>query len=186
MSNEQEKLLIEQAKNGSSNAFEKLISMHYRKLFSFALSITGSNHAMAEDILQETLIRAFIYIKKFNGKSLFITWLWRIVRNEFATFLKKSKKLTLVNIDDSFAEYVSTDNSEQEVMQNQRKNNLMKLISKLPIKYSEVIILVDIQEMSHKQASEVLGIKNNALKVRLFRAKDKLSELAIKHEELFL
>jgi len=62
----------------------------------------------------------------------------------------------------------------------------MKLISKLPIKYSEVIILVDIQEMSHKQASEVLGIKNNALKVRLFRAKDKLSELAIKHEELLL
>jgi len=73
MTQQQEKLLIEKAKEGSSAAFEALIRMHYDKLYSFAFAITSGNRHVAEDILQEALLKAFLNIGRFREKSTLVS-----------------------------------------------------------------------------------------------------------------
>jgi len=171
----EEKILVKKAVSGDVGAFEKLISFHENKIFSFALSISGGNRAVAEDIYQDALIKAFMNIKKFNGRSSFSTWLWRIIRNGYYDFMKAENKWSGVNIDDleGFEPSV-VDPSELELIKDDRSAMIRKLISKLSPDYMEVITLIDLQEMEHDEAAELIGVDKGVLKVRLHRARTKL------------
>ena len=76
-----EQLLIEQARNGSSDAFAELVSMHTPQIYSISLKIL-QNHADAEDNVQDALWKAYESINRFEGRSRFSTWLIRIAINE--------------------------------------------------------------------------------------------------------
>lgn len=181
-----EQQLIQKAVSGDTGAFEQLILKDEKKIFSFALSISGGNRAVAEDVYQDALVKAYMNIDKFSGRSSFSTWLWKIIRNAYFDHIKSVKKWGDVSIEDLEGfEPSQEDRSEIEMIKDDRAAVLRKLISALPVSYSEVITLVDLQEMSTDDVALLLEIDKNLLKVRLHRARAKLHELIEKNMEFF-
>ncbi len=187
MTSETEKQLIEAARAGDVSAFEKLLELHERKIFSFALSLSGGNRAQAEDLYQEAALKAFLSIQTFRGEASFKTWLWRIVRNEFLNLVKSIDTRRETALEDMTGyEPESTSLPEEEIGTEERYENLRKLLALLPADYAEIITLIDLQELSYEATAELLDISMNLVKVRLFRARERLAALANEHRELFL
>lgn len=183
----EEKTLVESARSGDVSAFEKLIELHERKIFAFAISLSGGNHALAEDIYQEALLKAFLAIGTFRGESSFKTWLWRIVRNEFLNLIKSIASRHETPIEDMTGFEPGTESTPEEALEEEeRLKNLRKLLAMMPADYSEIITLIDLQELSYEETAEILGISMNLVKVRLFRARERLAAIASEHREMFL
>ena len=179
-----EKTLVRRAVAGDVLAFNELLKETGSKLFSFAMSICGGDRGTAEEIYQEALVKAFINIGRFEGKSSFSTWIWTIIRNSYIDFISDSgKNISLEDIEGF--EPSSDIPAELELVREDRAKMLRKLISELPVPYSEVITLIDLQEMEHSEAAELLGIDKNLLKVRLHRARNALEKVIRANIEFF-
>lgn len=186
MKKDPQTVLAKKAVKGDVKAFEDLIKLEESKIFSFALSIAGGDRTAAEEIYQEALIKAFRSIHNFSFKSSFSTWLWKIIRNAYFDYLKAEKRTSGINIDDIAGyEPLLEDKKEMGLIRDDRAALLRKLISCLPVSYSEVITLIDIQELDHDEVAVMLDIEKNLLKVRLHRARNKLKELIEENEEFF-
>ncbi len=184
MSLSDEKKLVRRAAAGDTKAFGELVKSSGQKLFSFALSICGGNRGVAEEIYQESLVKAFTCIGKFEGKSSFSTWLWIIIRNSYMDYLSESQRS--VSIEELEGFEPSCDMAaELSLIREDRARMLRELISRLPLPYSEVITLIDLQEMDHSEAAELIGIDKNLLKVRLHRARNALEKMIKANIEFF-
>ncbi|HRQ69520.1 MAG TPA: RNA polymerase sigma factor, partial [bacterium] len=160
---------------------------HYQVLFRFALSITKGNEDLASDVLQNALLKAFLNISSFEGRSSFTSWLWVIIRNEFISLLRKeSGEITGtegdISDDQPDTESVSIENS---LMLEQRKENLLRMIDQLPENYREIIMMIEMSGMSYVEASEFLGVPVGSIKSRLSRAREELHRLIERNLELF-
>ena len=179
-----EKTLVRRAAAGDVLAFNELLKKTESKLFSFAMSICGGNRDVAEEIYQEALVKAFINIGRFEGKSSFSTWMWTIIKNSYIDNLSENGKN--ISLEDLEGFELSSDiDAELELVREDRAKMLRKLISKLPVPYCEVITLIDLQEMDHSEAAELLGIDKNLLKVRLHRARNALEKAILANIEFF-
>lgn len=185
MTEKEEKIFVEQAQNNDKKAFENLIKLHQDKLFCFALNITGGNVDLANDLLQEAFIKAFVYIKSYKKKSSFSSWLWRIVSNEFHNYNKNLK----IKLDLSFEDLPGYEpgefpSAEAEYELEEKNLELRKLVAMLPFIYNEAISLVDFQGLNYEEAAELAGIKVPAMKSRIYKARLILAELVLKYEKL--
>lgn len=179
-----EKTLVSRAVAGDVNAFNELLKETGGKLFSFALSICGGIRDTAEEIYQEALTKAFVNIGKFKGESSFSTWIWMIIKNSYIDFLAENRKH--VSLEDIEGFEPSSDiPAELELIKEDRAKMLRKLISELPLPYCEVITLIDLQEMDHSEAADLLRIDKNLLKVRLHRARNALEKMIRANIEFF-
>lgn len=183
-----EKELIQRAVGGDIAAFEELIVAERARLYSFALGMAGGNHADASDVLQESFVKAFVNIRRFRGDSAFGTWLWRIVRNEFLNY-RKNLGTRPLRQDETEVEAVAPDARESAVeslIAAERREKLLEMIALLPSKYRETVVMIDLREESYEATAELLGLSMSALKTRLMRAREKLSELIRKRRKYFL
>src|ERR1700739_2693060 len=96
---ESDSTLVAATKNGESQAFEFLVKRHEAKTFSVAFRITR-NRADAQDVVQQSFHKAFMYLDRFQGKSSFSTWLTRIVINEGLMCLRKTRSRREVSLGD--------------------------------------------------------------------------------------
>ena len=179
-----EKTLVRRAVAGDVRAFNELLKETGGKLFSFAMSICGGVRDTAEEIYQEALTKAFVSIGKFKGESSFSTWIWTITRNCYIDFLSENKNFVALDTVESFEPSADIP-AELELIREDRAKMLRKLISELPVSYCEVITLIDLQEMEHSEAAELLGIDKNLLKVRLHRARNALEKVIRANIEFF-
>jgi len=187
MDKKEESELILRAKEGDIPAFEKIIKQHKEKLYFFALSFTSGYEPDAEDILQHSLLKAYLHIDSFKLESSFSTWLWRIVKNEFINYKKSSKSRKYDNFENRSEEKLPDSvDIEEELIRKERIKNLLKVIDQLSVKYREIIVLVELQELSYEEAADVLGISISTLSSRVSRARIKLSKLIQKNMGLFL
>jgi RNA polymerase sigma-70 factor (ECF subfamily) len=150
--------------------------------------MAGGNHADAADVLQEAFVKAFVNIKRFRGDSSFATWIWRIVRNEFINYRKALGTKALPHDEDS-ADHLTAEGrntAEEEVILSERKAHLLATVALLPPKYRETLVMIDIREQSYEETAELLDLSMSALKTRLMRAREKLSELIRKRRKYFL
>lgn len=188
MSGLNEKELALRAMNGDIAAFEELITAEKPRLYSFALGMTGGNHADAADVLQEAFIKAFVNIKRFRGDSSFGTWIWRIVRNEFINYRKALGTKALQHDDEEVAGLAETGGATavEEIILAERRAKLLEIVALLPPKYRETLVMIDIREESYEKTAELLDLSMSALKTRAMRAREKLSELIRKRRNYFL
>ncbi|HPA57026.1 MAG TPA: RNA polymerase sigma factor, partial [bacterium] len=133
------------------------------------------------------LLKAFLNISSFEGRSSFTSWLWVIIRNEFISLLRKeSGEITGaegdISDDQPDTESVSVENS---LMLEQRKENLLRMIDQLPENYREIIMMIEMSGMSYVEASEFLGVPVGSIKSRLSRAREELHRLIERNLELF-
>lgn len=175
-----EKELIILASKGDKKAFCDLISMHRSKLRSFAVSITGGNIHLADDILQEALIKAYVSMKNYELRSSFTTWLWRIIKNEFINYIRDPEtKIEMISDseDDTGVVLRSEECSEGDMIREDVKKEVHQLINALPVKLKMAIVLIDIQEMPYEEAARILEISLTAMKSRVFKGRKRMAEI---------
>jgi RNA polymerase sigma-70 factor (ECF subfamily) len=179
-----ETALVTAAKAGDAAAFSELVQHYDRRVFRMAKQIT-QNDDDAEDVLQETFLKAYTHLDDFQGNSKFYTWVVRIAVNEALMKLRKRRSDRTVPLDDPI------DTGEDEVVreiavwdQNPEdtysREELAKILDEavpsLKPAYRTVFILRDIEEMSIEETAEALDLSISAVKSRLLRARLQLRE----------
>ena len=168
---------IERVINGDIPAYASLVEKHKNLVFSIAMKILN-NREDAEEIAQDTFLKAYNSLKSFEKKSKFSTWLYRIAYNG-AVSKKRKKKLDVVEIDDHIMFNYSTDeishnvNQLNETVQTQL---IEKALSKLPEEDKLLITLFYKSEHSIEDISYITGLSQSNVKVKLHRIRKKLYE----------
>ena len=167
--------LVKQSQMGEKAAFEQLVIRHQELVFSLAYKLTG-NREMANDVAQESFIRAWKAIEKFRGDSTFSTWIYRITVNTAWTLRKKAKKHNTLNIDDTYEPIVIDEKKDPELVaiNSDLSSVLVSALGKLPLEQRIIVELKNIEGRSHKEIADYLDISVTAAKVRLHRAHQKL------------
>jgi RNA polymerase sigma factor (sigma-70 family) len=171
--------LVGAAKIGHKAAFDELSRRHAKKIFHVAHRITR-NRQDAEDVVQESFVRAFIHLKSFDGRSRFSTWLTRIAINSALMSLRKNRRSPEVPMEEriepsepwhqQFADPDPSLNPEKRFAKHERETILRRAISKLRPRMREVVE-IHLQEYSLNDTANALGISLNAAKGRLFHAR---------------
>src|ERR1700676_2534401 len=176
--------LVARARTGDAEAFSELVKQYERKIYRLAKHIT-QNDEDAEDVLQETFLKAYEHLDGFQGNSKFYTWIVRIAVNEALMKLRKRKGDRTVPLDepvDTGEEMVQReiavweDNPEQCYSRDEAAGILDQAVQSLKPDFRTVFILRDIEELSTEETAETLGISIPAVKSRLLRARIKLRE----------
>ncbi len=179
-----ETALVAQARQGDPAAFTQLVERYERKIFRLAQHIT-QNREDAEDVLQETFLKAFQHLGGFEGNSKFYTWLVRIAVNESLMKLRKRKWDKTLWLDepvetgdDVVAREIAVwdDNPEQRYSQEELQDILNKSVQSLTPIYRSVFVLRDIEELSIEETAQALDLSVPAVKSRLLRARLQLRD----------
>ncbi len=188
----EEAALIRRAQEGDLAAFETLVAAHKDYVFNIAYSMTGNYHD-ANDMAQEAFIKAFRAIKKFNVKSNFSTWMYRITMNACLDELRRQKRKAAnnVSIDAEDDEHSRMDlasslpTPEQAYEKSEVRRAVTAAIQKLPDKHKRMIILRDINGFSYDQIARLEQCSVGTVKSRISRARQHLKEILVKNKELF-
>ena len=159
---------------GEAALFEILMRRHNQRIYRIVRGILDDD-GEAEDVMQDAYVRAYQHLGQFEGRSTFVTWLTRIAMHEAFARAERFKRQTSLNDDEVLADMkstlASTDNPEQNVANRELQSVLEAAILSLPPKYRTVMIVRDVEEMSTAEAAGVLEISEEAVKVRLHRAR---------------
>jgi RNA polymerase sigma factor (sigma-70 family) len=179
-----ESLLVTTAKNGEHSAYAELCRRHRDRVFRTILGITR-NMDDAEDILQDSWMRAFIHIGTFDGKSAFSTWMTRIAINSALSMLRKRRGKRELSLDDSvtpdgprLSEMMEqSHNPEERCIEAEAQRLLREAIQCLPSNLREAIEIRQSRDGSVNEIAMMAGISGPAMKSRLFAARRKLRKL---------
>jgi len=179
-----EAALVARAQNGDQAAFAALVEHYQRKIYRIGKNITQNNED-AEDVLQETFLKAYEHLSGFQGNSKFYTWIVRIAVNEALMKLRKRKGDRFVSLDEPIETgeeevkreiAVWEDNPEQRYSREEMQHILDEAVDNLKPDFRTVFVLRDIEELSTEETAEALGISVPAVKSRLLRARLALRE----------
>jgi RNA polymerase sigma-70 factor, ECF subfamily len=179
-----EQALVARAREGDAAAYSELVGRYERKIFRLAKHIT-QNDEDAEDVLQESFLKAYEHLPDFQGQSKFYTWIVRIAVNESLMKLRKRKSDRTVPLDepvdtgeDTVAREIAVweDNPEQRYSREEMGQILDDAVQSLKPAFRTVFALRDIEELSTEETAEALGISVPAVKSRLLRARLQLRE----------
>jgi RNA polymerase sigma-70 factor, ECF subfamily len=181
---DEEAAIIAQARLGNTSAFNELLRRYERKIFRLALHIT-QNREDAEDVLQESFLKAYEHLDQFQGQSKFYTWIVRIAVNQALMKLRKRKADRSVSLDetidtgeDNISREIAAwdENPEQKYSRDELNRILTSAIDGLAPIYRAVFVLRDIDGLSTEEAAEALDLSVPAVKSRLLRARLQLRE----------
>jgi RNA polymerase sigma-70 factor, ECF subfamily len=176
--------LVAGAKTGDARAFELLVQRHRVKIFLLAQRMTR-NREDAEDVVQESLLKAFIHLRMFKGESLFSTWLTRVTINEALMLLRRKRGSREVPAAESNAEdgtVVPLDipdlgpNPEDGCLEREQGRVLSAAINELTPGMRKAIELRDLGELSTEETAQVMGLSVGGVKSRLFHGRKKLRQ----------
>jgi RNA polymerase sigma-70 factor, ECF subfamily len=176
--------LVERARSGDTAAFTELVNRYERKIFRLAKHIT-QNDEDAEDVLQETFLKAYSHLDSFQGQSKFYTWIVRIAVNEALMKLRKRKSGRTVSLDeptdtgeDMMVREIAVwdEDPEQKYSRDELREILDKAVESLKPAFRTVFVLRDIEELSTEETASALDISIPAVKSRLLRARLQLRE----------
>lgn len=179
-----EAVLVAEAKAGSYEAFEDLVNRYEKKIYRLGLNLTG-NPEDAEDMLQETFLKAFEHLSDFREDSRFYTWIVRIAINQGLMKLRKrrgSKEVQIEDGENDDGELIPRDfadwrpNPEQELQRTELEGILQNAARSLPMTFRTVFFLRDVEGLSTEETAELLNLSEGAVKARLFRARLRLRE----------
>ncbi len=179
-----EGILVTQSRDGDTQAFGELVRRYEGKIFRLALHIT-QNREDAEDVLQETFMKAYEHLEQFKGDSKFYTWIVRIAVNQALMKLRRRKTDKSVSLDEQIDTGEDTvvreiaawgEDPEQRFTREELGEILDGAVQSLEPPYRSVFVLRDIEDLSTEETAEALGLSVPAVKSRLLRARLQLRE----------
>ncbi len=182
-----ESWLIERAQRGDRSALAEIVELHQASIYNVALRMCGNAYD-AEETLQETFINAIKALPRFEGRSRFSTWLYRIVSN--ACLMRRRLEATQPNIvsvdgpaSDEYGDFTPkyfidwSPKPEKELLDAELRQVMEEAITHLPPNLRIVFIWRELEGLSTHETSEILDISESLVKVRLHRARLRLREL---------
>lgn len=186
-----EKLLIHKAKSGDKNAFGLLIIEYEKSVYNIALRMMR-NEEDAKDVAQEALIKVYKNLNKFDEKSTFKTWIYRVTMNTALDAIRKqksTKQKETFSLDEQIE--VKDDKAidkehqpESQMILNERKKVLYDAMNQLSQDQKSIVLLRDIKGLSYKEIAYILDSSEGTVKSRLNRGRKKLKEILM-NTELF-
>jgi RNA polymerase sigma-70 factor (ECF subfamily) len=181
---DEEAAVVALARTGDAKAFNELLQRYERKIFRLALHIT-QNREDAEDVLQETFLKAYQHLDQFQGQSKFYTWIVRIAVNQALMKLRKRKSDRSVSLDDTIDTGEDTvareiaawdENPEQQYGREELNQILTSAVDGLTPIYRAVFVLRDVDGLSTEETADALELSVPAVKSRLLRARLQLRD----------
>lgn len=177
--------LVRRVQAGDEAAFREIVERYQSKVFSIIYGILR-NHNDAEDIAQQVFAKVYFSIGNFDFRSSLLTWIYKITVNECYDYLRKKKVRKLVYESD-FSEEESQRMETSEPARDQRppidamlaqRDLAVKLLARLPQEERNLLLLKEVEGHSVEELAEMTGINENTIKVKLFRARQKLLKAA--------
>jgi RNA polymerase sigma-70 factor, ECF subfamily len=175
--------LVERLKAGDDAAYEQLVRENGGRLLGLARRLTG-NEEDARDVLQEAFLSAFRAMDRFAGESRLSTWLHRIVVNTALMKLRSRRRRpeealdpllpTFASDGRSAERYSQWPDAERAIEQRETRERVRGGIERLPESHRTVLMLRDIEGLDTRETATMLGITENAVKIRLHRARQAL------------
>ena len=182
---EDDEVLVRRAQRGDLAAFDQLIERYKQRLYATVYHMT-SNHDDANDLLQETFVKAYQHLRKFKGNSSFYTWVYRIAVNRTINFIKRRRRRNAFSLDDmdsgihsdpDFLELMSHESPRREAGLNELQQRLNEALQKLSEPHRMVVTMHDIQAMTHADIARVMKCSEGTVRSRLFYARQQLQGL---------
>lgn len=179
-----EQTLIQQCQKGDTGAFRLLVERYENRIYALACSIIGDRET-AREAAQDTFVRAYRALPKFEGKSSFYTWLYRIATNVCLNVVQReNRRLDNVSLDALQETYdiapdrfFGAETPESDIERIDLRNKIQRVLNRLSPDHRAVVVLKDIEDMSQEEIAETLGISIGTVKSRLFRAREHLRDL---------
>ncbi|MFS4456803.1 RNA polymerase sigma factor [Maribacter sp. 2304DJ31-5] len=178
MNQDHDQPLIERTLLGDVQAFAILVKTYRHMVYTLALKLVR-NEADAEEVAQDTFLKAYNAMASFKGESKFSTWLYKIAYHKGLDHLKKEKRQLEVRKLDTHTQYdfAIIENQWDTLEGQERKEVIQKAINKLDGDDGVLITLFYYEELSLIEIARIFGVKPNTIKVRLFRARKRLATL---------
>jgi len=172
-----ERKLVESAQNEDRKAFGQLIRMHQKRLFRYIYGLLGS-FDQTEDIVQETFIKAWKAMERFNPEYAFYPWLATIARNSAYNHIsREEKKESLEKIQEKGFDPVSKELGPLEkLLDSEGQTRFYKALTALPVKYRSVFVLRHFENKSYEEISSFLNVPPGTVDSRLYRARQMLMD----------
>lgn len=166
--------IIKQTKNGSIEAFEKLVVSYQQYIFKIAYGFLG-NQRDAEDVVQDTFLTVYHQIKGLRNEAAFPSWLGKIATNFSLKKLSQNRKVSSFDsLEDNLIEVMS---GEEHYLINETKDIVHQGLLKLPLAYRSAIVLRDIQGYSYKEIADILEVPLGTVKSRINQGRLLLADL---------
>jgi RNA polymerase sigma-70 factor, ECF subfamily len=161
-----DRVLVRAAQAGDLDAFEMLVRRYQPSVYRIALRLLGSD-ADADDVAQDTFLRAWRSLPQFRGDSTFATWLYRIVTRRSLDTLARRRPINALE-DDVPA---PTSDPVMQVEQRERLQAITRQIQRLPAEQRAALVLREFEGLSYEQVADVLETSVGAIKSRIHRAR---------------
>ncbi len=177
-----EQELVLRAQQGDLAAYDELVRRYQERIYATIFHMT-SNHEDAGDLAQESFIKAFQALASFKGESSFFTWVYRIAINKTINFLKQRKLRSHYSLDDlefnaehdrDVVELISEKTPRRELNLAELKGKLNEAMHKLSEVHRLVLILHDIQGLSHEEIGKIMDCNVGTVRSRLFYARQQM------------
>jgi len=182
-----EETLVRRAKRGDLKSYDELIKRYQQRIYATIYHMT-SNHEDANDLAQESFIKAYQALASFKGGSSFYTWLYRIAVNKTINFLKQRKNRTHMSLNDldfnaehdpDLMALISHKTPRRDAGLSELQEKLNAALMKLSEPHRLVMVLHDVQGQSHEEIAKVMDCNIGTVRSRLFYARQQMqSELA--------
>jgi RNA polymerase sigma-70 factor (ECF subfamily) len=177
-----ERTLVQQAKQGDLQAYDELVRRYQERIYATIYHMTAS-HEDANDLAQESFIKAYRALKSFKGDSSFFTWVYRIAVNKTINFLKQRRKRTQMSLNDldfnaehdpDLVALISDKNPRRDLKLAELQETLNAAMLKLSDVHRLVVTLHDVQGLSHEEISRIMDCNTGTVRSRLFYARQQL------------
>jgi len=183
--NTQEGALVRRAQSGDEGAFREIVEKYQSKVFSIIHGIVRQRNDV-EDIAQQVFAKVYLSIRNFDFRSSLITWIYKITVNECFDYLRKRKVRKLVYESDlSEDEVRRVENTEPSVDRQPladatlaRRDYVLKLLTRVSEEERMLLMMKEVEGYSVEELAQMTGMNENTIKVKLFRARQKLVRAA--------
>jgi RNA polymerase sigma-70 factor (ECF subfamily) len=174
--------LVLRAKKEDMRAYDGLVRRYQERIYATVYHMT-SNHEDANDLTQETFIKAFRALKSFKGDSSFYTWIYRIAVNKTINFLKQRKNRVQISLNDvdfnaendpDLVALVSEKTPRRDLHLSELQEKLNAAMLKLSEHHRMVVTLHDVQGLSHEEIGKIMDCNVGTVRSRLFYARQQL------------
>ena len=177
--------LVRRAQRGELAAYDELVQRYQERIYATVYHMT-SNHEDANDLAQDSFIKAFQALKSFKGGSSFYTWLYRIAVNKTINFLKQRKNRVHMSLNDldfntennpDLVALISDKTPRRDAGLKELQEKLNAALLKLSEPHRLVVVLHDVQGQSHEEIAQIMDCNIGTVRSRLFYARQQLQSL---------
>ena len=176
--------LVVLALDGDSEAFETLLKRYREEIYALCIARTAGNKEDANDLVQETFVKVFINLEKYDPKYTFGQWIYTIARNTFIDYVRRRRDNLSIESLVSAPSLAPTADEEpdQRIINEQHGAQIERCMASLPDKYRQMAELRFVRELSYEEIASQMGLPIGTVKTQIHRARERLARLIGENE----